>query len=167
MNKKTLISLVMLPLITACGFTPMHAPSTASSGISFEDVSIEITDGRDQGDKEAGFFVMQRLRDRLGVNTGKHTLTLTPRLTRSGFGVNSIDVASRYDSTVTINYSLTDLKSGDVLTRGSVKAVSTFGAPRDPYGLIAADKSALQQTTKEAADRLLVKLASYYANPKK
>lgn len=167
MIKKTLLSLAALSLLTACGFTPMHAPSTGASGISFEDVNIKITDGTDQGDKEAGFYVMQRLRDRIGKNTGKHVLTLKPSLYRAGFGVNSIDVASRYDSTVTINYTLEDAKSGKMLTTGSVTAVSTFGAPQDPYGLIAADKSALQQTTKEAADRLLVKLASYYANPDK
>ena len=134
--------------------------------MSFEDVSIKITDGTDQGDKEAGFLVMQRLRDRIGENTGQHILTLTPTLNRTGFGVNSIDVASRYDSNVTVRYSLTDAKSGEILTNGTVTAISTFGAPLDPYGLIAADKSALQQTSKEAADRLLIKLASYYANPK-
>ncbi len=167
MIKKFLIGLIVLPLFTACGFTPMHAPSTGSSGISFGDVSIKIKDGVDQGDKEAGYYVMQRLRDRIGVNTGKHVLTLNPTLSRAGFGVNSIDVASRYDSIVTINYTLSDAKNGDVLTNGSVKAISTFGAPEDPYGLIAADKNALQQTTKEAADRLLIKLASYYANPDK
>ena len=111
--------------------------------------------------------MMQRLRDRIGENNGEHVLTLNPILRRSGFGINSIDVASRYDSNVTVRYTLTDKKSGKVLTKGSVTAVSTFGAPLDPYGLIAADKNATQQTTKEAADRILVKLASYYANPKK
>lgn len=167
MIKQTFLSIAALSLLTACGFTPMHAPSTGANGISFEDVSIKITDGADQGDKEAGFYVMQRLRDRIGENTGRHVLTLNPTLRRAGFGVNSRDVASRYDSTVTVKYTLNEAKSGKVLTTGSVTAVSTFGASRDPYGLIAADKSALQQTTKEAADRLLVKLASYYANPDK
>lgn len=156
-----------LPFLTACGFTPLHAASTGASGVKFEDVSIKITDGADQGDKEAGFFIMQRLRDRIGENTGRHVLTLNPQLSRAGFGVNSIDVASRYDSIITVNYTLNDARTGDLLTNGSVRAVSTFGAPLDPYGLIAAEKSALQQTTKEAADRLLIKLASYYANSKK
>ncbi len=167
MIKKTLISLLSLPLLTACGFTPLHAPATGANGLTFEDVSIKITDGADQGDKEAGFFVMQRLRDRIGENTGRHILTLNPTYRRSGFGLNASDVASRYDSRVSLTYVLADAKSGDVLTKGRVQAVSTFGAPLDPYGLIAADKNALQQTTKEAADRLLVKLAGYYANPEK
>jgi len=167
MIKKPLIALFAASFLAACGFTPLHAPITSSNGISFEDVSIKITDGRDQSDKEAGFFVMQRLRDRIGENTGKHVLTLDPTHFRSGFGVNSIDVSSRFDSTVRVNYTLAEAKTGSVLTKGSVTAVSTFGAPVDPYGLVAAEKSALQQTTKEAADRLLVKLASYYANPDK
>jgi len=167
MIKKTFISLLAFPLLTACGFTPMHAPFTGANGLSFEDVSIQITDGADQGDKEAGFFVMQRLRDRIGENTGQHILTLNPTYTRTGFGVNVNDVTSRYDSAIALDYTLTDAKSGDVLTTGQVRSVSTFGAPTDPYALIAADKNALQQTTKEVADRLLIKLASYYANPKK
>lgn len=164
MMKKTLISFLALPLLTACGFTPLHATPNTASAVSFEDVSIKITDGADEGDKEAGFFVMQRLRDRIGENTGRHILTLDPRQSRRGFGVNSIDVASRYDSILSVNYTLKDAKSGSLLMTGSVRAVSTFGAPLDPYGLIAAEKSAVQQITKEAADRLLIKLASYYAN---
>lgn len=164
MIKKHLISFLTLPLLTACGFTPLHSAPNTASNISFEDVSIKITDGADLGDKEAGFFVMQRLRDRIGENTGQHILTLDPRLSRVGFGVNSIDVASRYDSVISVDYTLNDSKSGETLMNGSVKAVSTFGAPLDPYGLVAAEKSAVQQITKEAADRLLVKLASYYAN---
>ena len=164
MIKKTFISLLALPLITACGFTPLHSAPNTASNVSFEDVSIKITDGADLGDKEAGFFVMQRLRDRIGENTGKHILTLDPRLSRVGFGVNSIDVASRFDSIISVNYTLKDAKSGKTLMNGSVRAVSTFGAPRDPYGLIAAEKSAVQQITKEAADRLLIKLAGFYAN---
>ena len=165
---KTLLSAISLLLLTGCaGFTPLHAATSGANSAAFKNISVKVADGADQGDQEAGFFVMQRLRDRIGENNGGHVLTLNPTLRRSGFGINSIDVASRYDSTVAVRYTLTDGKSGKVLTSGSVTAVSTFGAPLDPYGLIAADKNATQQTTKEAADRILVKLASYYANPKK
>jgi len=78
MIEKSLITLLAACFLTGCGFTPLHAPLASSNGISFEDVSIKVTDGRDQSDKEAGFFVMQRLRDRIGENTGKHILTLNP-----------------------------------------------------------------------------------------
>ena len=166
MMKKIIVSALALPLLTACGFTPMHGTSLGANAAKFEDISIEISDGRDAGDKEAGFYVMQRLRDRIGENTGKHILKLRPKLRRQRLGVSSDDIASRYDSILEVNYRLVDAKSGKLLDKGSVKGTSTFGAPTDPYGVIAADKSANQQIAKEVADRLLVKLAGYYADKK-
>lgn len=166
MMKKIIIAVLAVPLLTACGFTPMHGGGLGSNAAKFEDISIQINDGRDAGDKEAGFLVMQRLRDRIGENTGKHILELTPRLRRQRLGISADDVASRYDSILEVNYKLMDAKSGRILNKGKVKGTSTFGAPVDPYGIVAADNNAKQQTAKEVADRLLVKLAGYYAEKK-
>ncbi len=166
MMKKIIIAALAVPLLTACGFTPMHGGAISGNTTKFEDVSIQINDGRDAGDKEAGFLVMQRLRDRIGENTGKHVLELTPKIRRQRLGISADDVASRYDSILEISYKLLDAKSGEILDKGRVKGTSTFGAPIDPYGIVAADNNAKQQTAKEVADRLLVKLAGYYAeNP--
>ena len=166
MMKKIFLAAAAAALLSACGFTPMHSPGLGANAAKFEDVSIQINDGRDAGDKEAGFLVMQRLRDRIGENTGKHILELTPKLRRQRLGISADDVASRYDSILEVNYKLLDAKSGKILERGKVKGTSTFGAPIDPYGIVAADNNAKQQTAKEVADRLLVKLAGYYAeNP--
>ena len=109
---------------------------------------------------------MQRLRDRIGENSGKHILDLTPRLSRQRLGLSADDVASRYDADLEISYKLLDANSGKILDRGTVKGTTTFGAPIDPYGLVSAENNARQQISKEVADRLLVKLAGYYSeNP--
>ena len=166
MMKKFIIAALALPLLTACGFTPMHGTNMGANSAKFQDVSIQITDGRDAGDKEAGFLVLQRLRDRIGENSGKHILELTPKLSRQRLGISADDVASRFDSILEMDYKLLDANTGKILDRGRVKGTSTFGAPIDPYGIVAADNNAKQQTAKEVADRLLVKLAGYYAeNP--
>ena len=166
MMKKIILSLLALPLLTACGFTPMHGTSLGANAAKFEDISIQINDGDDTGDKEVGFLVLQRLRDRIGENTGKHILDLTPQLSRQGFGLSADDVASRYDSVLRVSYTLIEADSGKILVKGNVKGTTTFGAPIDPYGIVAADNNAKQQIAKEIADRLLVKLAAYYAeNP--
>ena len=164
MMKKMIIAAIAVPLLTACGFTPMHGGAISGNAAKFEDISIQINDGRDAGDKEAGFLVMQRLRDRIGENTGKHILDLTPRLRRQRLGISADDVASRYDSVLDINYKLIEAESGKILDKGKVKGTTTFGAPNDPYGLVAANNNAEQQIAKEVADRLLLKLAGYYAD---
>ena len=45
-------------------------------------------------------------------------------------------------------------------------ADDTFGAPDDAFGLIAADTNGTQQGAKELADRLLLKLSTYYSQEK-
>jgi len=165
MMKKILLSALALPLLAGCGFTPMHAPGNFSGGAGFGDVAIEMVSGstEDAGDKEIGFYVQQRLRDRIGENLGKHVLELTPRLRRQRLGITADDVATRYDSILEVRYKLVDSNTGDILDKGLVKATSTFGAPTDPYGIVAADKNAKQQTARELADRILIKLAAYYS----
>ena len=150
-----------LSLLSACGFTPLHNAATSSN---FGDIAIDVTEGVDSGDKEAGFFVLQRLRDRIGHNSGKHILKLDPLLKRDGFGISADDVTTRYDSTLSVRYSLIEASSGDVLTSGDVESTTTYAAPFDPFALDSVDNNALQQNAKDVADRLLLKLASYYAN---
>lgn len=154
--------------LSACGFTPMHSPQALSvDGTSpLSMISIDMQNGRDTNDREIGFYVLQRLRDRVGTQDGKYVLTVTPAWRRGRLGISANDVASRYDGTASATYQLTDKKTGNVLNRGRVTAVSTFAASTDPYGVIAANDSAMQTTASEAADRLIIKLAEYFANEK-
>ena len=155
--------LVSAAFLTACGFTPMH--SEAGGGGAFNKVSIDLVDGKDLGDDQAGFYVMQRMRDRIGTNdAAPHKLVLRPDVRRRRIGVTDQDVASRYDTSLLVNYVLSDKKTGKVLDAGRISSVTTFGAPLDSYGVVASDISSKQQAAKEISDRLLNTLARYYAN---
>ena len=160
MIKQIFAALLTATLLTACGFTPVH---NAAGAQRFGDVAIEVSEGADIGDKEAGFVVLQRLRDRIGVNSGKHVLKIDPRLTRDGFGISADDVTTRYDTSLSLNYSLIEAASGKVLTSGDVRSTTTYAAPLDPYALDSVDNNALAQDAQDVADRLLLKLAGYYA----
>jgi LPS-assembly lipoprotein len=131
-----------------------------------QQITLVMQDGRDANDKEVGFYLQQRLRDRMGTNDGQYTLTITPAWRRGRLGISADDVASRYDGTVTARYKLTDTKSGEALDSGVITAITTFGASTDAYGVIAANDNAMQTTAAEAADRLIVKLAGYFADAK-
>ncbi len=172
MRKFAILTAAFLSLgvlgLSACGFTPMHSPQALSfdGAQPLQMITVDMKDGKDVNDKEAGFFVLQRLRDRVGTNSGKYTLTVTPSWRRGRLGISANDVASRYDGTVTANYTLTETKTGNILDRGRVTAVSTFAASSDPYGVIASNDNAIQTTAAEAADRLIIKLAGYFSDLK-
>jgi len=152
--------------LTACGFTPANAPRAADGSLAFKNIRVDIPKTGALIDDEAGFYLAQRLRERLGTNGTQHVMKVKTRIRRSGLGVSGDDVATRYDLTMTTNYVLSDAKTDEVLDQGTVKSVSTFGAPRDPFGRDAAENNAIRQTAAETADRLLYKLAGYYAKPK-
>ena len=159
---KKLILIALTLTLSGCGFTPMHAPQAADGSLAFKNIAVNLVDPEDIAHDEGAFWLQQSLFDRLGTSGSKHTLEISPKFARPGFGVTSEDVATRYDMRITVRYRLLDTVSGDVLDQGSVNAVSTFGAPRDPYGLTTAEKNATQNVAREAADHLLIRLAAYY-----
>jgi len=158
------LSLITL-MLTACGFKPLHA--TSATGVNLSDLQVVMAPTQDVKDREAGYYMQQRLLDRVGVkDNAKHIVTIIPQVSRRRLGVTSNDVASRYDIALQATYTLTDSKSGKTLDTGRVMAVSTFGAPNDPFGLAAADTNGTQQGAKELADRLILQLATYYSQEK-
>ncbi len=169
-----LLAVMFVAALTAsCGFTPMHGGinGSGSTAGSFGNVTIALGDKVTVDDKEAAFWAQQRLTERLGTGggakTGKaHILEITPRLTRGGIGISGRDIATRYDLNLALKYVLSEASSGKVLDRGTLNAVSTFTATNDPYALVATQKTATKQLASDAADRLLIRVAGYYASKK-
>lgn len=162
MMKKILIVTSALCL-SACGFTPMHAPQIGDNGRAFKNIQIEMIEVDDVAKQEGAFWVQQALYDRLGQDGRVHRLAVESDFNRASIGISSQDVATRYDMRVTLNYKLINPEDEKVLTFGRVRATSTFGAPIDPYGRSISEQAATKNVAKEAVDRLLIELAAYYA----
>jgi len=158
------LGLMFIAAFTAsCGFTPMHAPAGAVG--AFGNMAVELGPNIRVDDKEAGFWVQQRLAERLGSTAGAaQILEVTPSTRRGGIGVSGQDVATRYDLNMSLKYKLTDAATGKVLDRGTISSVSTYTASNDPYALIAAEKATTKQLASDTADRLLTKVAGYFAS---
>ncbi len=153
--------------LSACGFKPVHSASNAVKEPAFKSLQIEMQEPDRLIHKEAGYYLQQHLYDRIGQNSGPHLLKFTPRSGKRIYGLTSNDVASRFDLVFNVTYELVDTKTGKSLYNGTVRSVSTFGSSSDPYALIAAEKNAADQAARDAADRLLLRLASYYNDPDK
>ena len=74
--------------LSACGFTPLHG-TTGGASAPLGKVDVQLQDGVTVVDNQAGFFVNQRLNDRIGVQseTAPYVLEVTPRYRRSRFGL--------------------------------------------------------------------------------
>lgn len=149
--------------LAACGFTPLHSQSTAAP---LPAVNLDFTQTQAKGatGDKVEFLLRQSLKDRMAGNSraSPYTLSLDSKLARRSLGIRVDDVASRFDLTLTVEYRLIETKTGDVLDTGTVRAVSTFGAPTDPYGRTTAQFDAEERVSTEASDFLILKLARYF-----
>lgn len=162
---RTAMILTTTLIFAACGFKPMHAPTAFGGpnngkGVSMKNITVEM-----QANEKIDFLLAQALRNRMGDNSGTpYILRITPDSSRKNLGIGADDVASRYDLVMGTKFELVDAKTGDTVYSSEVRAVSTYGAPRDPYGTIAAQANAEEQVAAESADRIIAKLASYQAS---
>ena len=154
--------------LSACGFSPMHAPTgLGTSNIHYDDISVVMLTSDKAGvdniaEDKVGFLLKQALRDRIGdTQNALYNLRITPSISRGGLGIGGDDVASRYDLTMTAKFELLDIKTGKIVFKNQVRSISTFAAPRDPYGTIAAENNASEQVARETADRILIRIARY------
>lgn len=156
-------SLLFSALLSGCGFSPMHGTTGANAPLA--NIKVQMEKSSDVVDNQAGFFVSQRLSDRIGTQSdaAPYTLQIKPRYSRRRLGLTSADVASRYDISVGASWELLDSKTGKRLDRGYSNSTVTFSAPEGPYGVITADNVGVEQSAKETADKLVIQLARYFA----
>ena len=155
-------------LLSACGFTPVHDPGLAAGSSAMKNIDVYVIEPASLENQEGAYWLRQSLVDRIGDNNdGNHVLELRPTFRRTGAGITADDVATRLTLRANVPYKLIDRKTGDVLETGSVSYSSVYGATREPYGQESASEVTLRNVSREAADRLVIELASYYAKADK
>jgi LPS-assembly lipoprotein len=148
--------------LSGCGFTPLYAAPGVSGGLS--SIEVNVPHGR------TAFLLGQDLEDslardrssppayRLDVRVQEHQY---PR----GLQVNG--VATRYETHVTVTYRLIELSSGQVIKTGVEPVELSYAATAQPYAGISAQEDAEVRAASEAADRLRVTLAVFFAGRNK
>ena len=158
MITRALLLILAALVLTGCGFAPLHATPTGAA--AFTDVVVSMGEGKDENDRAAGFLLAQNLMDRIGTaDTGPYTLTIRPTVRQVGLGLTGADRASRFDSALAADWTLSDTKTGTVIERGRSTRTATFSADRDPYRLFATNDAAVQRVSRALADDLLADVA--------
>lgn len=157
-RRAAILAAACLPLV-ACGFTPLYATDGVSPGLSA--ISVEAPDGR------TAYLLRERLDDALGRNPGAaaaYRLSFTYAETRDPRGLGPDNAASRYELNLTVDYTLTRISDGEAVKAGQEKVLITYDAVSDPYAGIAAQQDGQERAAAEAARRIRLDLAEYFAN---
>jgi LPS-assembly lipoprotein len=152
--------LLMAPLLSGCGLKPLYAgggSSATAQGLAAVDVApIE---------GKAGWLMRNALVDRLGTGGSGARYRLDVRLDDrlDGLGILSNDTISRERRTLRARYQLVDVASGEILVDASAGADAGIDVVSSEYATIAAEQTALENLSREVADRIVARLAQQFA----
>jgi LPS-assembly lipoprotein len=145
--------LLILPFaLAACGFQPVYGPG-GSGGTLQGQLEVSEPDTRD------AFLVTQRLEERLGrAGDPTYSLDLTVRSEKDGLAVNREGNTTRFNLLGEADYALTDTRTGQIVTSGSVDSFTGYSATGTTVATLAAERDAQQRLMVILADQIVARL---------
>lgn len=155
--RRGLILAAALAGLSACGLQPMYAGG-ASGPVAQGLAAIEVP----AIEGKAGWLVRNALTDRLGAAGAaapryRLDVRLDDRL--EGLGVLSDDTIGRERRTLRARYQLVDLADGEILLDATAGSDAGIDVVSSEYATIAAEQTALENLSREVADRIVTQLA--------
>lgn len=150
---------LMLGSLAGCGLQPMYSGGgngVVAQGLAAIDVAP--IEGR------AGWLVRNALRDRLSESGGepgsaRYVLQVKLDDTLEGYGLLSDDTISRERRTLRARYQLVDNENGEVVLDATAGSSSGIDVVSSEYATIAAEQTALENLSRDVAERIVTKLA--------
>lgn len=150
--------LALALLLSACGLKPMYAggsSGTVAQGLA--GIEVSPIEGK------SGWLMRNALIDRLGAkpSSGAPRYRLDVRLDDKleGLGLLSDDTVARERRTLRARYQLVDLATGEIVLDATAGSDAGIDVVSSEYATIAAENTALENLTKQVADRIVTRIA--------
>ncbi len=155
MRQFALLALALL--LGACGLKPMYAGG-GSGAVAQGLAGIEVS----PIEGKAGWLMRNALNDRLSAGGSAGTryrldVRLDDRV--EGLGLLSDDTIARERRTLRARYQLVDLGSGEILLDATAGSDAGIDVVSSEYATIAAEQTALENLSREVADRIVTRIA--------
>ena len=143
--------------LSACGLQPMYAGGgngAVAQGLAA--VDVPAIPGR------AGWLVRNELVDRLGAGgnaPARYRLDVRLDDQLEGLGILGDDTVSRERRTLRARYQLVDVSSGEILLDATAGSDAGIDVVSSEYAVIAAEQTALENLSREVADRIVARIA--------
>ena len=154
---RILVALAAALFVPACSLSPMYAGGgngAVASGLAA--IDVPPIEGK------AGWLVRNALNDRLGAaGVSEFRYRLDVRLDDSleGLAVIADDTVSRERRTLRARYQLVDANTGEILLDATEGTDAGIDLVSSEYATIAAENTALENLTREIADRIVTRVA--------
>lgn len=151
-------------LLSGCGFHPLYGGANAGMQATLSTIYVEPVPDR------LGYELRNKMIDLLdgpGTPQGaRYRLKLSLTETTQGIALQNDATITRYNDTLRISYSLTDM-SGKVVTSGVESGLSAYNvlasSANANYGTLAAQQDADKRAAQDIAERIRLDLNVFFA----
>ncbi|WP_339769388.1 LPS assembly lipoprotein LptE [uncultured Pseudosulfitobacter sp.] len=145
-------TLLALPLLAACGFTPVYGPQGAGTALQGR-VLVEAPDTRDD---QLMLQQIERRLDRAADPAFKLGIDLI--VTQEGLAIDSDGDIDRYNLLGTATYILTNAANGAVVGTGTVTNFTGYSATGTTVATLAAESDARKRLMTTLGDMVVDRL---------
>lgn len=155
--------LLLLPLLSACGYQPLYGTAGNGAQVSHSLTSIAV----EQQTTRTGQLVRNEIVSSIGAGQArspKYRLSFTTK-------TNDADALTTFGSDVTrksyqlsVKYKLSDTSSGKVVQKGSTFSHVSYDKTAAPFSDYQAKISAQERAAKEVGSDIKVRLAAYFSS---
>jgi LPS-assembly lipoprotein len=145
--------------LCGCGFTPLYAAPGVSPGLSA--IEVHAPQGR------TAYLLSQDLDDGLNRDLSHpavYRLDFSVAERRYPRGLRINNVATLYETHVTVGYQLTEIATGRLVKAGTEPIQIEYDVADQPYAGIAAQQNGQERAAEEAARRIRSDLAIYFVS---
>jgi len=151
--------------LSGCGLQPLYAGG-GNGGVARGLAAIDVP----PIEGKAGWLVRNALNDRLAAaarsagTAPRYRLDVRLNDRLEGFGLLADDTVGRERRTLRARYQLVDLGDGRILYDATAGADAGIDVVSSEYATIAAEQTALENLSREVADRIVTALALHLRN---
>ncbi len=160
----TIGALAALPLLSACGFTPLHA-KRGSDGNSVNDrlASVGIDPLSDRNGQMLHNFLRDRINPHGQPGDPEYILRVDLRESTQELALRKDETARRANLIVRARFALYDKSGRNVIYRGNSQATSGYSilALEEEYGTLVAERDARRRALTVVADEISQRLAVF------
>jgi len=160
---KALLPVALLLALSGCGLQPMYAGGgngAVAPGLAA--VQVPPIEGK------AGWLVRNALHERLGQSDGvtpRYRLDVLLDDQLEGLGLLTGETIGRERRTLRARYQLVDLSTGRIVVDATAGSDAGIDVVSSEYATIAAEQTALENLSREVADRIVTRLTVALRQP--
>ena len=161
-----LAPLVMLGVLTACGFRPLYGDRSASSVSSDELSAVQIDLIRDREGQMLRNELLDKFQPAGAAPKPLYGLTIGLSTQKVGLAINPDETSSRANLIMTASYTVRDLSNGSNLFKGISRSYVSFNVLDSEFATTSSENDATRRAVVDLTEQITTRVSVVLADRK-